>query len=92
MYVRYIEINRTNNATEAMFQLRRFELKWVHNISFHLLTTHPRSQGSDTSMLVSPGVEGLILCILVCVETNVNELSSFSLKQDCKAMHLQTFA
>ena len=32
------------------------------------------------------------LCILVCVETNVNELSSFSLKQDRKAMHLQTFA
>ena len=32
------------------------------------------------------------LCILVRVETNVNELSSFSLKQDCKAMHLQTFA
>ena len=32
------------------------------------------------------------LCALVCAETNVNELSSFSLKQDRKAMHLQTFA
>ena len=29
------------------------------------------------------------MCILVCVETNVNELSSFSLKQDRKAMHLK---
>ena len=32
------------------------------------------------------------LILPLCVETNVNELSSFSLKQDRKAMHLQTFA
>ena len=37
-------------------------------------------------------IQRINLCILVCVETNVNELSSFSLKQDREAMHLQTFA